>query len=131
MKVYLAARYSRKNEIKEYSYDLMEIPDLKVTASWLDELHAPDSVMSDVSDDLLEHYADVDVHEVKNADVLVFFAEDPLVGTPRGGRHVEFGIALALGKIIFVVGPHENIFHYQPRVYHFDKWEQARRCLAA
>ena len=34
----------------------------------------------------------------------------------RGGRHVEFGLALAAGKRLCIVGPRENIFHFLPRV---------------
>jgi hypothetical protein len=29
-----------------------------------------------------------------------------------GGRHVEFGLALAQGKRVIIVGPRENVFHY-------------------
>lgn len=32
-------------------------------------------------------------------------------GRNRGGRHVEYGIALALSKDIVVVGEPENVFH--------------------
>jgi hypothetical protein len=29
-----------------------------------------------------------------------------------GGRHIEFGYALARGKRLFNVGGHENVFHH-------------------
>lgn len=34
----------------------------------------------------------------------------------RGGRHVEFGVAVASCKRLVVIGPRENIFHHLPRV---------------
>jgi len=46
---------------------------------------------------------------------LVSFTEDPnaiVAGAARGERHVVFGIALAAGKRICIVGPRENIFHH-------------------
>lgn len=40
----------------------------------------------------------------------------------RGGRHVEFGMALALGKRVIVVGPRENVFHLLPEVEVHVNW---------
>ena len=60
-----------------------------------------------------------DLEDVLRADCLVSFTEEPAAGVAwaaRGGRHVEFGIALAMGKRLCVVGPRENIFHHLPRV---------------
>jgi nucleoside 2-deoxyribosyltransferase len=39
-------------------------------------------------------------------------------GTPStgGGRHVEFGYALAKGKRVVVIGERENVFHHHPSV---------------
>ena len=38
--------------------------------------------------------------------MLIAFSEEPrALNASRGGRHVEFGIALALGKKVAVVGP--------------------------
>src|SRR5260370_1013513 len=49
-----------------------------------------------------------DVEDLASADCLVSFTEYPTQGVPwaaRGGRHVEFGIALASGKRLSIVGP--------------------------
>jgi hypothetical protein len=46
---------------------------------------------------------------------------------PRGGKHVETGISLALGKRILLVGSAENVFHDLPDVEHFADWPG---CLA-
>lgn len=48
----------------------------------------------------------------------------------RGGRHVEFGIALEREIPIFVIGPRENIFHYMlTRVQHFENLDDLRAAL--
>jgi hypothetical protein len=58
-----------------------------------------------------------DWEDLHNADCLVAFAETPgAPGRQRGGRHVEFGIALARGIRVILVGEPENVFHYLPRV---------------
>jgi hypothetical protein len=46
------------------------------------------------------------------ADAVIIFTEIPNATPATGGRHVEFGLALAQGKRVIVVGPRENVFHY-------------------
>jgi nucleoside 2-deoxyribosyltransferase len=53
--------------------------------------------------------ASEDLQDLNRADALVLF-------TPagrRGGCEVEFGIALALGKTLFIIGEPVNLFHYR------------------
>jgi len=62
------------------------------------------------------------VEDVIRADCILCFTEEPtehVSWAARGGRHVEFGVALAMGKRLCVVGPRENIFHHLPRVEQF------------
>ena len=80
---------------------------------------ALDHTLNDASPAYFQEQAVIDLEDVDRADSLLFFAEDPLIGTPRGGRHVEFGYALAKGKRCIVIGGEENIFHYLPNVMHF------------
>jgi hypothetical protein len=49
------------------------------------------------------------------------------IDSGRGGRHVEFGAAVATGKRLIVVGHRENLFHHLPGVEFFDgpKWLDA------
>jgi hypothetical protein len=47
----------------------------------------------------------------------------------RGGRHVEFGLALAWSKHLIVAGPREHVFHWLPQVRWVDcaapeSWER-------
>lgn len=60
-----------------------------------------------------------------SADCVISFTEAPRSSANRGGRHVEFGIALANGARVIVVGHRENIFHWLPQIEFFETWEQA------
>jgi len=56
-------------------------------------------------------------NDVKQCDLLINIADE--VNT-HGGKHVELGIALALGKKIMVLGRKENIFHHHKSVIFFE-----------
>lgn len=121
-RIYLAGRYSRKEFFAGLAADLSERGHI-ITAQWLTEPHGPEATLDSISQADLIKYANIDITEIRHCDTFLFMSEDPLKGTPRGGRHVEFGYALALGKRIVVYGPKENIFHYLPNeVVHFDTW---------
>jgi nucleoside 2-deoxyribosyltransferase len=61
--------------------------------------------------------------EVRECDALILVAE-PDGERVRGGKHVETGMAIALGKRVYVVngpwftehGKRENVFHWHPLV---------------
>jgi len=130
-KVYLAARYTRREELRKYR-EILQSYGVEVTSHWLDESIAQTSQMGDHPEEFYVATANLDLEDVKRADTLIFFAEDPLQGTPRGGRHVEFGYAVALMQSgewdtiarILVIGPHENVFHYVDGVFHFESFDK-------
>lgn len=111
MKTYIAGRYSRRDEFRLYA-NLLGQRGITVTSRWLNEDKPLDGQMGQESAEWYAETANIDLQDIDYADSVLFFAEDPLVGTPRGGRHVEFGYALARGKFIDVIGPAENVFHY-------------------
>lgn len=118
LKIYLAGRYSQKEEIKEFAEKLMAIPNVFVTSRWLEEKWPPNTTMDRLPLAELQKTALQDYEDVKAADAVIFFACPPDLPTVRGGRHVEFGFALAMAKLMWVVGPKENIFHHMPWVEH-------------
>lgn len=126
--VYLAARYSEKDEINQVA-DMFRSRGISVTSSWLDESHDPKSSMADIPTDFLKVYAETDIRDIDSADWFVFHSVDPDVATVRGGRHVEFGYALAKRKKILVVGPKENIFHHISGIEHTDCWIEASKIV--
>lgn len=128
IKVYLAAPYGKKDYVKECAQELQNLG-IEVTSSWLNEPHAPGTQMSELTPEQHQKYAMRDEIDVREADVFVFFT-DPTGTIVRGGRHVEFGMAVILGKPICVVGnQRENIFHYLGGVIHFESWDAVKTYL--
>jgi nucleoside 2-deoxyribosyltransferase len=130
MRVYLAAPYVKKNEIKAYATEL-RAGGVEVTSSWLDEPHDPSMGPKDLTPKQNQKYAVTDVFDVRRAQVFVLFT-DKTKAVIRAGRHVEFGVAVERSMPIYVVGEErENIFHYLPFVTHVDSWERLRDYLIA
>jgi hypothetical protein len=131
VRYYLAARYQRLEEINQYAKDLRELGHT-VDCRWLtgshqlhpgadkiDQWHGsnPETPMS------AQPFAKDDVDDIAKSNALIAFTEAPYSEKGRGGRHVEFGIALASGKEIIIIGPRENVFHCLPTVKQYAKWE--------
>ena len=122
--VYLAAPYACRDSLRPLADELVSIG-MAVTSSWLDESHEVSAdtcgTAPGIGDEQAKAHVRADLADVKRSDVLVVFtpptwtADGPLdlVGGRgnSGGRHVETGYALALGKQVLVVGAAENIFH--------------------
>ena len=129
LKIYLAARYSRYPELAEYGRQLEAIG-CTVTSRWIQGDHqVTDEQLLDVGPEA-DHeqrirFAEEDVLDLKAAQVVISFTEPPRAGPSRGGRHVEFGMALSMGKVCMVVGHRENVFHCLPNVLYFPVWEGA------
>jgi len=123
MKVYLASRYDRREEMKEHR-KVLESHGITVTSTWLDEKGSPTSDLGDESEVFYIEHAVKDLVDLEAADAIVFFSENPLEGFKRGARHVEFGYALRADKKMYVVGKYkENIFHYLGYIERFDTLE--------
>jgi hypothetical protein len=122
--VYLAGRFARRAELARYADDL-EGMGFDVRCRWLaddqadDPLYYPEAAKECV-DDLLA------------ADILIAFGEVPGEGYFSGGRHVMTGYALSQGKVVFLVGPRENVFHYLEgaNLFHYPDWISLRADLA-
>lgn len=119
MKIYIAGGYFKKDYFKEVANCLEAEFGVEITSSWLNEQWPPNTTLDQVEDSELRSFAVQDCADIQRADVFMLFSSDPKVPTVRGGRHVEMGIALALGKAIWVIGPKENVFHYIPGITHF------------
>jgi hypothetical protein len=136
MRVYLAARYSRREELCIYRSWLIAAG-ATVTSRWLDgdhqitdgQLLGADNVAAIEGDSqheaavaLRRRFALEDWDDLKRADLVVSFTEPPRSNASRGGRHVEFGAAVAWDIRCMVVGPRENVFHCLPGVEVYDDW---------
>jgi nucleoside 2-deoxyribosyltransferase len=124
-KVYIASKYSRKNEMRHDIAPAIRHAGIEVTSRWHDieetgsswekaqkEYDVRGEGHIDREHGLLKYYATIDLEDVDAADAIVLFSEDPTIPHLRGGRHVEFGYAMGKGKTCYVVGMRENIFHF-------------------
>lgn len=136
MKVYLAARYSRHPEMREVARKL-QLVGVEVTSRWIYGSHQvaiDGDALGPERERLFEEghssmfaqrqlFAQHDWEDLMAADVVISFTEKPREATTsRGGRHVEFGAALAAGKTCIVIGWQENVFHCLPQVHFFETW---------
>jgi len=134
MKVYIAARYDRLKEMNKHK-TLLSNAGFTVTSRWLNGTHQihpnPEKIDKDAEnvDMAARPFAEDDLEDVINSDVLIFFSEPANSHSKRGGRHVEFGIALALKKRIMVVGNRENVFHCLPQIEHYKTFGELLQCL--
>lgn len=102
--------------MRKYARELRALG-IQVTSTWHDDKIGKGS---------WEYQALRDLDDIHDANCLVMFTK------PRsftGGRHTEFGYALALGKRIILVGPkNENVF--QAGVRRVRNWKDVKTTLA-
>lgn len=123
LKIYLSARYSRREELQQYRARIRNAGHV-VTSSWLDtdfEL-GPDGRSLEAAPEIRAQVAQQDIEDMEEASITITFTEPGNGG--RGGRHVEFGIAIGFGHELIVIGPQENVFHCLNRVERFDTFEE-------
>ena len=124
MKFYLAARYSRRAELVAYRERLQTLGH-SVTSRWLNGDHQVDDrgLSLEAKKSERERFATEDFTDVLDAEVLIAFTEEPRSSNSRGGRHVEYGVALGTGMVVYVVGPRENVFHCLPFIQAFETFD--------
>ena len=130
MNIYLAARYLRREELLTYRAEL-EAMGHRVTSRWLNGGHEGGGgpvgdVGAEASLDARMRFAREDWQDVMEAHCVISFTEPSGEGPARGGRHVEYGMALGRGKRCLVVGHRETVFHCLPGVEYFPTWGEAK-----
>ena len=123
MRVYLAARYRHAEELRRRAEELSALGH-DVTSRWIRGGH---SVAGGYDDPRWARYAQEDFDDVESADAVVCLLEPN--GGGSGGRHVEFGLALAWGKRTIVVGEPAHLFHTLPSVEAYATWAEALDAL--
>lgn len=131
MKIYLAGRYSIRDQLKEHR-DTLHMLGHEVTSRWLDfedenpdqfaDEHARNTDSSHVSAEFRKFVAQMDVDDVKAAHVVMLFTNE--LGR-RGGMFVEWGIGIALDKVLVLIGPEINVFQHYPGTLQFNSFKEA------
>jgi hypothetical protein len=123
-RIYLAARYSRNAEMRGVR-DVLEALGHEVTSRWIDQrggnlLESLVAAELNANPDGCAQYAAIDVDDLTRAETVISFTSAE--GGGKGGRHIEFGLALGLGKHLVIVGPRENVFHTLPGTEWYPDW---------
>lgn len=120
MQVYLAAAWSRKEEIKKIADELTALG-INVQARWLNEPSSP--TIGSTGDQFMKERAEIDVEDVCAANILVRFSDNLRVAAvpahlATGARMFEMGLAWSLHKTIIVVGGFQCVFDYLGDIRH-------------
>ncbi len=114
MKIYVAARFGKKEEVRKL-YRLLEEYGHVITLDWT--LHKPVKPY-EKNQETTRQYAIEDIEGVKSCDVFILLSDAG--GT---GMYVELGAAVILNVMfgkpkIYIVGDHlsRSLFYYHPSV---------------
>lgn len=124
MYIYLAADYARKDEMQGCR-DVLEALGHQITSRWIDNSDSIEGAgigTKMISPDRLPElskFAEKDYEDIVACDTLILFTTGEKT---RGGRHTEFGIALALRKGLIIIGPREHVFHCPEWIKHYLTW---------
>jgi nucleoside 2-deoxyribosyltransferase len=117
MRIYLAARYGRREEMESYAKLLAE-DGHEITATWV---YGGEEGLSEAD------IAQLDYKDVERSNLVVGFT-DPFGSSNTGGaRHFELGLGFALGAATYIVGEREIVFHHLPEIEQFDTFEEFRK----
>ena len=118
MKIYLAAKFERRAELRPIRDKLWAMGH-EVVSNWIDEVKKPEGMSSD---QFKRKLAVKDLAQIESADLFIL---DTFVVSERGGKEVEFGLALGQfqGILVYIVGPIRNVFHHLCD-RNFDSWDE-------
>jgi hypothetical protein len=148
VKVYLMARYGRRQEMLQVAADL-EALGHEVTSRWIRGDHELDDNLLNTDPEFRDRegarFAMADLFDLRMAlsdyhGCAIAFTEEPGVkhGRGRGGRHFEAGVAYWSSNMrrsygmpiprLILVGHKENVFYCLPEWEHYPDWPT---CLEA
>ena len=114
-KIYLSSMFERHEEMDRIAVELCS-KGHEVTSRWHTDgwIKMCQSGNNGIDDSVI---ARVDIADMSYADTMIIFTEPRGThGNVRGGRHVEFGMAVERSftrkMSIIRVGPAENVFHH-------------------
>jgi len=120
--IYMAGAFEAKSRLAHERDRIHRLGLGKVIGTWLNEEPAPCGGL--VASQAF-YYAVRDREEILDSDLLIL---DTFDDNLRGGREVEFGIAIGRGVEAWVVGPKRNVFHEMAP--QFKDWDEVLDTLA-
>ena len=120
--IYLASRFRDHPLMREWR-DQLTTRGYEVSSRWINP--------GDHEGEDRSRFAREDMADVRRANVMISRSDPAFFRSGRGGRHVEFGLALAWGMRIILVGERENVFHWMPGVELAATFDDALVVLAA
>lgn len=134
MRIYLAARYARMEEIRGYGEQL-EAAGHIVTSQWIKG--------KEEGGKGAKAAAQMDIDDVLNAEAIIFFGEPRGSANRGGGRWFEFGLAFASGHRLIAVldmsgdathdhnePGHESVFTHLDEVEKFTSFHELLEVLS-
>lgn len=127
--IYLAARFSRKDELNGYRR-ILERDGMEITSRWLTGIHE----WNGVADETMPHavsqqFANDDLEDIERAGLFCYFADPPDNRGTRGGKDFELGYAYNAGIPCIVVGHRSHVFTHLRDMVFCECFDAARAYL--
>ncbi len=113
-KIYIATLYSERLLAMAFA-DQLKAAGHEIVSSW---------VYGGEEGKTREEIAVLDYNDVKRCTTLILITKPHGEKHSGGGRHVEFGMAYALGRRCMIIGEQEHVFCYLPNVIQcYSMWQ--------
>lgn len=121
MRFYLAASAIAQGHMKSYRHMLVEHGHM-VTSRWIDvpNMLSEDAMITSDSPLGFHLRGKDDLEDIIKAEAMLLFTQWP---STTGGYHVEFGVAIAMKKPVYIIGPYRNVFHGHAAM-RFQDWNE-------
>ena len=123
--IYLSGALNSRSELLGYAKQL-RLAGHVVTSSWLEssETEADEAALRP---EQLAAVAEMNLRDIVAARIFVGWTTP---ASRRSGHHVEFGCALWHTRLIVLIGPPQNVFHWHAAVERVETWAEALRVIA-
>lgn len=112
-KVYLAAKFSRREEMEQLYAPSLPWIGMECSSRWV---YGGEEGLT------FPEIAALDLEDIRKCDALICFTHERGEANTNG-RMFEAGYALALGKEVIFIGPFENVFMETPGVKVYPDWD--------
>ncbi len=120
MKIYLASGFRRRYVLREVAKKLQK-KGHEIVSSWIWLDTRPRRTDAGF-ERFAREIAQRNLLEMASADAIIIDSWG-IAPENHGGVHTELGYALGAGKVLFLIGPRGNTFHWLPGIMQFPDWE--------